>query len=117
MKSGQCTTQGVASYTAPMSEDRDLGLDARITRKDFLNATLLGVGGLLLSSAAPAWARVGVDRAQGPSDDFTGYGGTGDYARSNGNTKPVLDAAHRVRDRGFASLALNAIADTGEIYD
>ena len=42
-----------------MSEDRDLGLDARITRKDFLNATLLGVGGLLMSAAAPASARGG----------------------------------------------------------
>ena len=57
MTNGHSATQRVASYTATMSDDRDLGLDARITRKDFLNASLLGVGGLLLSSAAPAWAR------------------------------------------------------------
>ena len=96
-----------------MSEDRDLGLDARITRKDFLNATLLGAGGVLLSRAAPAWART---LAQLGTDDWTGYGGIGDYARANGNTKPVMDAAHRVRDRVYAKLP-STTGDTGELYD
>jgi len=96
-------------------DDRDLGLDATITRKDFLNATLLGVGGALLGSVAPAWARTGPATDQGSGDALTGYGGTGDYARSNGNTKAVLDAAHRVRDRAYASPA--NIADTAELYD
>ncbi len=98
-----------------MSEDRDLALDATITRKDFLNAALLGVGGALLSSVAPAWARAEGAEQTG-SDTLTGFGGTGDYARSNGNTKPVLDAAHRVRD-GVYTKAGVSIADTGEIYD
>ena len=40
--------------TAPDKRDRDLGMGQDITRKDFLNATLLGVGSVLLSSAAPA---------------------------------------------------------------
>lgn len=96
-----------------MSEDRDLGLDARITRKDFLNATLLGAGGVLLSRAAPAWART---LAQLGTDDWSGYGGIGDYARANGNTKPVMDAAHRVRDRVYAKLPSTTV-DTGELYD
>jgi spermidine dehydrogenase len=98
-----------------MSDDRDLGLDARITRKDFLNATLLGAGGLLISASAPAIARA-AGRLQGAADDWTGYGGIGDYARSNGNTKAVLDAAHRVRDRVYATLPPNTI-DTGEVDD
>jgi spermidine dehydrogenase len=97
-------------------DDRDLGLDTTITRKDFLNATLLGVGGVLLGSAAPAWARAAAALDQSSGDALTGYGGTGDYARSNGNTKAVLDAAHRVRDRAYASPQAN-IADTGEMYD
>jgi spermidine dehydrogenase len=97
-----------------MSDDRDLGLDARITRKDFLNAALLGAGGALLSSAAPAWAFARAP--QSGADDWTGYGGVGDYARSNGNTKPVMDAAHRVRDRVYATVPAG-ITDTGEIYD
>jgi spermidine dehydrogenase len=96
-----------------MSEDRDLGLDARITRKDFLNATLLGAGGMLIAGAAPAWAR---SLAQDQTDPWTGFGGAGDYARSNGNTKPVLDAAHRVRDGVYVKLPSNT-TDTGEMYD
>jgi len=96
-------------------DDRELGLDTQITRKDFLNATILGVGGLLLSSAAPGFARAAA-LSQGPSDDFTGFGGTGDYAKSNGNTKAVLDAGHRVRDGVYAKLPATT-ADTGEFYD
>jgi spermidine dehydrogenase len=98
-----------------MSDDRDLGLDARITRKDFLNATLLGAGGLLISSVAPGLAGAS-GLAQVSADDWTGFGGVGDYARSNGNTKTVLDAAHRVRDRVYATLPANTV-ETGEFHD
>src|SRR6188508_1737068 len=96
------------------SEDRDLGLDARITRKDFLNAALLGVGGALISATSPGLVRM-AEAAQN-TDDWTGFGGVGDYARSNGNTKAVLDAAHKVRDRVYATLPRNTV-DTGELYD
>ncbi len=101
-----------------MSEDRDLGLHTRITRKDFLNTTLLGVGGALLARAAPAWAFPDTPQAAPPAagDTWTGYAGVGDYARSNGNTKPVLDAAHRVRDGVYTALPTGTI-DTGELYD
>jgi spermidine dehydrogenase len=100
-----------------MSDDRDLGLDTRITRKDFLNAALVGAGGVLLSAVAPALARAaGRDGAQAGADNWTGFGGVGDYARSNGNTKAVLDAAHKVRDRVYATLPANTI-ETGELYD
>jgi len=97
------------------SDDRDLGLDTHITRKDFLNATLLGVGGLLISASAPALARA-ADAAQNDTDAWTGFGGVGDYSRSNGNTKAVLDAAHKVRDRLYATLPRNTV-ETGELYD
>lgn len=99
-----------------MPDDRDLGLDARITRKDFLNATLLGVGGMLVSSVAPAFARANDEHVTQGTDDWTGYAGVGDYARSNGNTKAVLDAAHRVRDGVYAK-SIAAATDTGELYD
>ena len=52
----------------------------------------------------PALARAAEARP-GDADDWTGFGGVGDYARSNGNTKAVLDAAHRVRDRVYATAA------------
>src|SRR5436190_5771695 len=96
-------------------DDRDLGLNRRITRKDFLNATLLGAGGLLISASAPGLAcAAGI--AQASPDAWTGSGGVGDYAQSNGNTKSVLDAAHKVRDRVYATLPRNTV-DTGEFHD
>jgi spermidine dehydrogenase len=75
-----------------MTSDRTLGLDASISRRDFVNGVLVGSGLALASGAA---ARAG-DLDLGPA--WTGPGGHGDYARSNGNTHEVVNAAHRVRD-------------------
>jgi spermidine dehydrogenase len=106
----------------PLSnEDRRLGLDRSITRKDFLGATLLGVGSTLLGAPSPAaWldrvVRTGRAPVAAPQDPWTGYGGVGDYAASNGNTMPVLEAAHRLRDGAHADIAASAV-DTGEMYD
>ena len=104
-------------------ERRRLGLDARITRRDFVNGALVGAGAALLGgatsqvAAAPARARPtspGEPAAAAPGageDTFTGYGGVGDYARANGNTWPVVQAAHRLRDGRYDSAALaNATA-------
>ena len=49
-------------------------------------------------------------------EDWTGYGGIGDYAQSNGNTLEVLTAGHRIRDGEFETFPKNLI-ETGEIYD
>lgn len=96
----------------PEASDHALGMDAPITRRDFVNATLIGAGGALLSAAAPATGHA----AQAPADTFTGYGGVGDYATSNGNTKAVLDSAHRLRDGRYPAGPLRA-RDTGELLD
>jgi spermidine dehydrogenase len=102
--------------------DKALGMEQSITRRDFLNASLLASGGLLLTSASPAEllaARKSQASATGAfavGDDWTGYGGVGDYANSNGNTAAVLEAGHQIRDGIFESPPANA-ADTGEIYD
>jgi spermidine dehydrogenase len=90
-------------------DEKSLGMDRRICRRDFLNSTLLASGGLLLSPLAPMDLL-----AQGK--DWTGYGGVGDYENSNGNTAEVMDAGHRIRDHVFDSVPANA-ADTGEIFD
>lgn len=84
--------------------------DHEITRKDFLNATLLGVGAALLGAPSPIEAMT-----SGVSDAWTGPGGVGDYATSNGNTKPVMDAAHRIRDGAYGGAP--RATDTGETYD
>jgi spermidine dehydrogenase len=78
----------------------------RIVRRDFLNRTLLGAGAALLRMPAPAFA----------ADTNTGYAGVGDYARSNGDPWPVVEAGHRMRDGGYASRTRQPI-DTGEQFD
>jgi len=99
-------------------ERRRLGLDARITRRDFVNGTLVGAGAAVLGASSSAAAvvsksarlRAASEPATGappPAEDtFTGYGGVGDYARANGNTWPVVQAAHRLRDGEYDSAAL-----------
>ncbi len=95
-------------------------MDRAITRRDFLNATLLASGGLLLNPVSPASLLAANAAARSSSstneDDFTGYGGVGDYANSNGNTSAVLEAGHQIRDGAFESLPASVI-DTGETYD
>ncbi|MEJ7813171.1 MAG: FAD-dependent oxidoreductase [Gemmatimonadaceae bacterium] len=106
----------------PETSDRALGIGAPITRKDFLNTALLGVGAALLGAPAPAQMlqRLEAERegAAGgrAADPWTGPGGVGDYAASNGNTRAVLDAAHKLRDGAYARLPASA-RDTGEVYD
>jgi spermidine dehydrogenase len=90
-------------------DDKSLGMDRRICRRDFLNSTLLASGSLLLSPLAPKDLL-----AQGK--DWTGYGGVGDYENSNGNTAEVMDAGHQIRDHVFDNAPANAV-DTGEIFD
>jgi spermidine dehydrogenase len=86
---------------------RSLGLDAPITRRDFIGATLLGSGAVLLGAPAPA---------QSLTSQWNGYSGIGDYARSNGNIASVVNAAHGVRDGIYeARIAAAPMAD--ELYD
>ena len=100
--------------TIAESSSRQLGMERDITRRDFLNATLLASGGLLLTPASPL--ELLQARASKIDDDWTGYGGIGDYANSNGNTTAVLEAGHQIRDGGFESLPASLI-ETGETYD
>ena len=72
--------------------DRALGLDADITRRDFLNSKLLASGRLLLTAASPAQLLSQQGAEDSAENDWTGYGGVGDYANSNGNTMRVMDA-------------------------
>jgi spermidine dehydrogenase len=104
------------------SADRTLGMDRDITRRDFLNATLLASGGLLLNSASPAELLAEQKTEQKSSqeksadDSWTGYGGVGDYANSNGNTQAVFEAGHQIRDGLFDGPAAGVV-ETGETYD
>ena len=77
-----------------------------ITRRDFLGSTLLGSGAMLLSGLTPA-------QLMAAADEWSGFGGVGDYAKSNGNTFEVLTAGHKMRDNAWTADAI----DTGESYD
>ncbi|MBT4523221.1 MAG: NAD(P)/FAD-dependent oxidoreductase [Halieaceae bacterium] len=96
-------------------ENDEAGLPAEISRRDFVNGTLVGFGAALLSSAAPG-ATSSHKFAGVFKDPWTGYGGTGDYAISNGNVASVREAAHLIRD-GATSTPLQDAVDTGEEYD
>jgi spermidine dehydrogenase len=93
--------------------DTALGMNAQITRRDFLGSTLLASGAALLEGLTPAQL---LARKDTPKDDWTGYGGVGEYSSSNGNTLEVLQAGHKLRDAAYDLLSPNAI-DTGETYD
>lgn len=87
--------------------------DRIIDRREFLNATLLASGALLTGPLSPAEL---LARAAAQGDDWTGPGGVGDYATSNGNTLAVLTEGHAIRERTYEALPAGTI-DTGETYD
>jgi spermidine dehydrogenase len=91
----------------PNGKDERLGMNEPISRRDFVNGTLVAGAGMLLGGRLPA---------PSDADEWTGYGGVGDYARSNGNTYDVMSAAHRMRDGKFEKSIASAV-DTGETYD
>jgi spermidine dehydrogenase len=76
-----------------------------ITRRDFLNGTAVGMGGILLGPGAPTSRSAASEYAPRPSLDpnWYGYGGVGDYRLSHGNTPEVVATAHRLRDREFTN--------------
>jgi spermidine dehydrogenase len=99
------------------SKEDALGLKSNITRRDFLNAALIGTGAALMTSSTSANA---ADTHYGPlpvkKDAWSGYGAVGDYANASGNTQKVMEAGHRMRDGAYENPNLPAI-DTGELYD
>lgn len=79
-----------------------------MTRRDFLNGSLIGAGSSLLEAAPPA--------APSNSAKWDGPGGLGDYASSHGNPWDVMEAAHRIRDGKYSAEHLPA-TDTREVFD
>src|SRR5277367_6125891 len=88
-----------------------LGMNQEISRRDFMNATLLASGGALLTGLTPHQLL-----AQMGKDNWTGYVGVGDDADSHGNTFEVMTAGHQIRDHVFAHPP-HQPEDTGEVLD
>jgi spermidine dehydrogenase len=79
-----------------------------MTRRDFLNGTLLASGAALVSAACPFQLMA--------ADEWNGTPGIGDYADANGNTHQVMADGHTIRDHAFDRGA-KSIEDTGETFD
>ncbi len=92
-----------------MPDDR-LGMHEPISRRDFLNGTLLASAGMVLGRHSQSPSTVA------PAAAWDGYGGVGDYARAHGNMYAMMTTAHRMRDGAFERAIATAI-DTGEMYD
>jgi spermidine dehydrogenase len=80
----------------------------KITRRDFLNGTLLASGAALVSAACPFQLMA--------AEDWNGTAGIGDYADANGNTHQVMADGHTIRDHIF-DRGNTKIEDTGESFD
>lgn len=102
-------------------EDRLLGLDAGITRRDFIGSSLIGTGAALMYARAPAFiGRAGAQTMPHPlsgmGPDWTGPGGIGDYSKANGNTHEVINDGHGIRNGDYEKMFKDAIA-SNETYD
>ena len=86
-----------------MGSSRLLGMDRRITRRDFLDTALVGSAALLMQGLAPAHE---LDPAAAA---FDGYSGVGDYADANGNTWAVIQEGHRLRDRRLTQVRVHSV--------
>ncbi|MFO1465906.1 MAG: FAD/NAD(P)-binding protein [Steroidobacteraceae bacterium] len=94
---------------------RSLGMDAPITRRDFVNGVLIGTGAALLPASGLAFSESAKLDLSPSGSAWTGYGGVGDYRWSNGNTEAVRDAAHGIRDRSYpddAQVPIDEAVDT-----
>src|SRR5580693_4955027 len=97
------------------SRDRGLGMNRKITRRDFLDGVALTVGGSILASSAP-WLR-GLDSANStfaPEKDPNYYPPA--LMGMRGNHEGTYAAAHSLRDGEFWDSA-GKPENTGEKYD
>ena len=92
-----------------------IGLNADITRRDFINTSLIGSGAALLGAQAPGLLRPAAAAMPPPANlgaDWTGYGGIGDYAGANGNTADVVNVAHGIAQRRYEDAAVQDLDET-----
>jgi spermidine dehydrogenase len=92
-------------------DDRELGMDRAISRRDFLNGVAVGVGGLLAADPLLA-AFAATEFAPEKSPDYYPPALTG----IRGNHDGTYTYAHRLRD-GEAWDSDGTPAKTGEVYD
>ncbi len=98
--------------------DKALGLNEPISRRDFLDGILITSTAMAVGAACPF--SLGAQSPQSSTQTFpagwTGYSGEGDYKGSAGNTEEVVGNAHAVRDGKFDHPPSDLV-ETGEVYD
>jgi spermidine dehydrogenase len=97
------------------SRDRDLGMDRKITRRDFLNGVSIAVGGSVIASSIPGIHALETSPVIYAPEKDPGY-----YPPAlmgmRGNHEGSYTYAHQLRDGDFWQSAAKA-EDTGEKYD
>jgi spermidine dehydrogenase len=98
--------------------DKELGLDATITRRDFVYGSSLVLGGAVVGCSEENNYQPNAysDYSFDVNSDWYGPGGIGDYANSHGNTPQLIKTAHEIRSGKYNAATQNAI-DSGEEYD
>ncbi len=95
------------------SQDRELGMDRKITRRDFLDGVALAVGGAVVAAAVPRMFGLSdMDSAPEKSPAYYPPALTG----LRGNHEGSYPAAHSLRDHTFWDSA-GKPENTGETYD
>jgi spermidine dehydrogenase len=95
------------------SRDRDLGMQRKITRRDFLDGLAVAVGGSVLAANAP-WLQGLADSALAPEKDPNYYPPA--LMGMRGNHEGTYASAHSLRDGEFWNSA-GKPESTGEKYD
>jgi spermidine dehydrogenase len=72
-----------------------------ISRRDFVNGSLAGLGGALLANPLAMGASGSTVPLTTPGAEWYGYGGVGDYRLSHGNTPELVSTAHQIRNGRF----------------
>ena len=90
-------------------------LSVGISRRDFVNGSLAGLGGALFANPLASGATGSALPLTPPDADWYGYGGVGDYRLSHGNTPELVSTAHQIRN-GLFNKAPTDIRSTEE-YD
>ena len=94
-------------------KDRQLGMDRKITRRDFLDGVALAVGGAAAASAVPRmFSLSGLDSAPEKNPNYYPPALTG----LRGNHEGSYPVAHSLRDHTFWDSAAKP-ESTGENYD
>lgn len=96
------------------TDDKKLGMDRPITRRDFLNGVAVGASGAVAESVLPASVR-GALAPTGSAQDLPGYNPPA-LTGMRGSHEGSFESAHSVRDGKFPAKGAKT-TDTKETYD